>query len=144
MHTAPAPDAATLLRGAGLRVTKPRSAVIGALAAHPHASAEQVFAAIVPSLPGTSTQAVYNVLGDLSAHGVARRIEPAGSPARYELRVGDNHHHVVCSDCGAIDDVDCAVGHAPCLTPETDKGFAITEAEVVYWGTCPDCQAAAR
>jgi len=133
-------DAAALLRDAGLRVTKPRAAVIGALAATPHASADDVFLAIEGELPGTSRQAVYNVLGDLADNGLAQRIEPAGSPARYELRVGDNHHHIVCVSCGAVADIDCAVGHAPCLTPQHTAGFLVHEAEVTYWGTCADCQ----
>lgn len=145
MHThinseADAIDAAALLRDAGLRVTKPRTAVIAALAAAPHASADDVFQAIASALPGTSRQAVYNVLGDLAGSGLAQRIEPAGSPARYELRVGDNHHHIVCTECGAVADVDCSVGHAPCLTPQHTAGFEISEAEVTYWGTCADCQ----
>lgn len=132
-------DASALLRDAGLRVTQPRLAVIAALATQPHASADDVFAAIVPTLPGTSVQAVYHVLNDLTEHSIARRIEPAGSPARYELRVGDNHHHIVCTSCGAVADVDCVVGHAPCLTPESTHGFTLNEAEVVFWGTCGAC-----
>lgn len=133
-------DPAALLKNAGLRVTRPRLAVIGALAAGPHASADDVFQAIARDLHGTSRQAVYNVLGDLADNGLAQRIEPAGSPARYELRVGDNHHHIVCTSCGAVADVDCAVGHAPCLAPNNTAGFVIDEAEVTYWGTCADCQ----
>ena len=133
------PDATALLRDAGLRVTQPRLAVITTLAEHPHASADDVFAAIVPMLPGTSVQAVYHVLSDLTEHSIARRIEPAGSPARYELRVGDNHHHIVCTTCGAIADVDCVVGHAPCLTPDSTHGFTLNEAEVMFWGTCGAC-----
>ena len=133
------PDASALLRDAGLRVTQPRLAVIAALAEHPHASADDVFADIVAMLPGTSVQAVYHVLSDLTEHSIARRIEPAGSPARYELRVGDNHHHIVCTNCGAIADVDCVVGHAPCLTPDSTHGFTLTEAEVMFWGTCSAC-----
>jgi len=133
-------DATALLRDAGLRVTKPRTAVIGALAGNPHASADDVFLAITGELSGTSRQAVYNVLGDLADNGLAQRIEPAGSPARYELRVGDNHHHIVCTSCGAVVDIDCAVGHAPCLTPQHTAGFVVHEAEVTYWGTCADCQ----
>ncbi len=139
MHTMHEVDPSALLRGVGLRVTKPREAVIGVLATRPHSSADEVFASIVNDLPGTSMQAVYNVLGDLTDNGLARRIEPAGSAARYELRVGDNHHHVVCTKCGAIGDVECSVGHAPCLIPSDDNGFTITEAEVVYWGLCPAC-----
>ncbi len=137
------PDASALLRDAGLRVTQPRLAVISALAEHPHASADDVFASIIQSLPGTSVQAVYHVLNDLTEHSIARRIEPAGSPARYELRVGDNHHHIVCTNCGAIADVDCVVGHAPCLSPDTTHGFTLNEAEVMFWGTCGTCAATA-
>ena len=140
VHQAEVVDATTLLRDAGMRVTKPRLAVIGALAVSPHASADEVFAAIEPELPGSSRQAVYNVLGDLANNGLAQRIEPAGSPARYELRVGDNHHHIVCTSCGTVADIDCAVGHAPCLTPQHTAGFTIDEAEVTYWGTCAACQ----
>jgi Fur family ferric uptake transcriptional regulator len=127
-----------------LRVTKSRAAVIGALADFPHASADEVYSAIARELPGTSRQAVYNVLGDLADNGLAQRIEPAGSPARYELRVGDNHHHLVCTTCGVVVDVDCAVGHAPCLTPDHAAGFVVDEAEVTYWGTCADCQQVAQ
>ncbi len=133
------PDASALLRDAGLRVTQPRLAVISALAEHPHASADDVFATIIHDLPGTSVQAVYHVLSDLTERSIARRIEPAGSPARYELRVGDNHHHIVCTHCGAIADVDCVVGHAPCLTPDSTHGFTLNEAEVMFWGTCGAC-----
>lgn len=137
-------DATALLRDAGMRVTKPRLAVIGALVHNPHASADDVFATIEPELPGSSRQAVYNVLGDLADNGLAQRIEPAGSPARYELRVGDNHHHIICTSCGAVADIDCAVGHGPCLTPQHTAGFVVHEAEVTYWGTCADCQKLAR
>lgn len=133
------PDASALLRDAGLRITQPRLAVISALAEHPHASADDVFATIIHDLPGTSVQAVYHVLSDLTERSIARRIEPAGSPARYELRVGDNHHHIVCTNCGAIADVDCVVGHAPCLTPDSTHGFTLNEAEVMFWGTCGAC-----
>lgn len=129
------------LRSAGLRATDQRVAVLQALGSHPHADAAAIFGAVVPALPDTSLQAVYGVLSALTDAGLVRRIEPAGSPARYELRVGDNHHHVVCSRCGAIGDVDCAVGHAPCLTPSGTSGFTITTAEVTYWGLCPDCAA---
>lgn len=144
MPTTPHLDPTAMLRGAGMRVTKPREAVIGALAEHPHASADEVFAAIAPHLPGTSMQAVYHVLGDLAGRGLARRIEPAGSSARYELRVDDNHHHIVCTRCGAIADVDCVVGHAPCLTPSQSHGFALAQAEVTFWGLCEDCLAASE
>ena len=132
-------DPVDLLRGAGLRVTQPRIAVLGALAEHPHADTDTIAAAARAALGTVSTQAVYDVLRALSEAGIARRIEPAGSPARFELRVGDNHHHVVCRHCGMIADVDCAVGARPCLDPSDSHGFAIDEAEVTYWGVCPDC-----
>jgi Fur family transcriptional regulator, stress-responsive regulator len=135
-------DLETTLRDAGLRVTAPRVAVMRALETHPHADADEVFQAIADALPGTSLQAVYVVLGALTEAGLVRRIEPAGSPARYERRIGDNHHHVVCTRCGAVDDVDCVHGEAPCLTPSSTGGFAITTAEVTFWGLCPACQAA--
>ncbi|WP_061963246.1 Fur family transcriptional regulator [Demequina aurantiaca] len=136
-----APDGASVLRAAGLRVTESRLAVLTALAALPHSGADAVYARVRESLPNTSRQAVYNVLGDLARTGIVRRIEPAGQPGLFELRVGDNHHHVICTNCGVVADVDCAVGHAPCLTPSADGGFAIVEAEVTYWGLCGDCQA---
>ena len=129
------------LRAAGLRATDQRMAVLQSLETHPHADAAGIFASVVTVLPDTSLQAVYGVLGALTDAGLVRRIDPAGSPARYELRVGDNHHHIVCSRCGAIGDVDCAVGHAPCLTPAETSGFTLTTAEVTYWGLCPDCAA---
>jgi Fur family ferric uptake transcriptional regulator len=135
----PPADPVDLLRGAGLRVTQPRIAVLGALAEHPHADTDTIAAAARAALGTVSTQAVYDVLRALSEVGIARRIEPAGSPARFELRVGDNHHHVVCRHCGMIADVDCAVGERPCLDPSDSHGFAIDEAEVTYWGLCPDC-----
>lgn len=130
------------IRGVGLRVTEPRLAVMRALEGQPHADADTVFGVVRGDLPGTSLQAVYGVLGALAGAGLLRRIEPAGSPARYELRTGDNHHHVVCSECGALEDVDCVVGHAPCLTPSGDSGFTIHTAEVTFWGLCPSCQTA--
>lgn len=120
-------------------MTQPRVAVLGALAEHPHADTDTIAAAARAALGAVSTQAVYDVLRALSEAGLARRIEPAGSPARFELRVGDNHHHVVCRRCGMIADVDCAVGERPCLDPSDSHGFAIDEAEVTYWGLCPDC-----
>ncbi|MDP9822388.1 Fur family transcriptional regulator [Nocardioides massiliensis] len=132
-----------LLRETGLRVTRPRLAVLRAVHAHPHADTESVIAAVRRDLPAVSHQAVYDSLSALTAAGVVRRIQPAGSVARYEARVGDNHHHVVCRSCGAIADVDCSVGEAPCLTASHDHGFVIEEAEVVYWGTCPTCATAA-
>jgi Fur family transcriptional regulator, stress-responsive regulator len=135
----PTADPTDLLRAVGLRVTQPRVAVLGALASHPHADAETVAGATRAALGTVSTQAVYDVLRALTEAGLARRIEPAGSPARFELRVGDNHHHVVCRRCGAIADVDCAVDERPCLTASDTHGFVIDEAEVTYWGLCPSC-----
>ncbi|RNL62952.1 transcriptional repressor [Nocardioides marmoriginsengisoli] len=136
MHAA---DPVALLRGSGLRVTRPRVAVIHALEQHPHAEVDRLAEVARADLGAVSTQAVYDVLRALTEAGVVRRIEPAGSPARFELRVGDNHHHVVCRSCGAIADVDCAVGARPCLDASDTQGFVIDEAEVTYWGTCPDC-----
>jgi Fur family ferric uptake transcriptional regulator len=128
---------------ADLRVTRPRVAVLEAVHEHPHADTETIFGAVRTDLPDVSRQAVYDVLHALTEVGLVRRIQPAGSVARYESRVGDNHHHVVCRSCGAIADVDCAVGDAPCLTPSDDsgllEGFLLDEAEVIYWGLCPDC-----
>jgi Fur family ferric uptake transcriptional regulator len=132
-------DAQALLRGAGLRVTRPRLAVLTAVHAHPHADTESIIGFVREHSGEVSTQAVYDVLRALTAVGLVRRIEPSGSVARYESRVADNHHHVVCRTCGAIADVDCTVGHAPCLTASDDHGFTIDEAEVIYWGQCPDC-----
>jgi Fe2+ or Zn2+ uptake regulation protein len=127
------------LRAVSLRVTRPRLAVLAALRDHSHVDTETVIALVRAELPMVSHQAVYDVLRALTDAGLVRRIQPAGAIARYESRVGDNHHHVVCRSCGAIEDVDCAVGHAPCLTASGDHGFVIDEAEVVYRGTCPDC-----
>jgi Fur family transcriptional regulator, stress-responsive regulator len=128
-----------MLRGSGLRVTRPRLAVLGAVHDHPHADTDSILGAVRRELPEVSHQAVYDVLRALTNAGLLRRIQPAGSVARYESRVGDNHHHVVCRSCGSIADVDCAVGDVPCLTASDDQGFSIDEAEVTYWGTCPDC-----
>jgi Fur family ferric uptake transcriptional regulator len=128
-----------LLRGADLRVTRPRLAVLAAVHEHPHADTDLLIGVVRRELGDVSHQAVYDVLRALTSAGLLRRIQPAGSVARYESRVGDNHHHVVCRACGAIADVDCAVGHTPCLTAADDHGFVVDEAEVVYWGTCPDC-----
>lgn len=128
------------LRDSGLRVTQGRIAVLDALDGLPHADAESVYRAVLPALPGTSIQNVHNVLGDLTAAGLLRRIEPAGSPARYERRTGDNHHHIVCTSCGAVGDVDCVVGHAPCLHPSDAGGFTVMTAEVTFWGLCPSCR----
>ena len=135
-------DLERILRGADLRVTRPRLAVLAAVREHPHADTDSIIGAVRDELPGVSHQAVYDVLRALSAAGLVRRIQPAGSVARYEARVGDNHHHVVCRVCGTIADVDCAVGHTPCLTASGDHGFAIDEAEVTYWGLCPECASA--
>jgi Fur family transcriptional regulator, stress-responsive regulator len=132
-------DFERMLRGATLRVTRPRLAVLNAVFAHPHADTGSIIDAVRSELPEVSHQAVYDVLGALTAAGLVRRIQPSGSVARYESRVGDNHHHVVCRSCGAIADVDCAVGQAPCLTASADHGFSIDEAEVIYWGVCPEC-----
>jgi Fur family transcriptional regulator, stress-responsive regulator len=138
----PAFDAEPLLRGAALRVTRPRVAVLTAVHQHPHADTDSIIRTVRADLADVSTQAVYDVLRALTTAGLVRRIEPAGSAARYEARVGDNHHHVVCRSCGDIADVDCAVGYTPCLTASHDHGFSIDEAEVVYWGLCPDCSTA--
>ncbi|MET0132370.1 MAG: Fur family transcriptional regulator [Kibdelosporangium sp.] len=133
------PDFERMLRGAALRVTRPRVAVLSAVHELPHADTDSIIGAVRADLGGVSHQAVYDVLRALTAAGLLRRIEPLGSVARYEARVGDNHHHVVCRSCGAIADVDCAVGATPCLTASNDHGFAIDEAEVIYWGLCPGC-----
>ena len=136
-----APELEAQLRSAGLRVTKPRTAVLAALRSQPHVDTETVISAVRGELGTVSHQAIYDVLRALTDAGLVRRIQPAGAIARYEVRVGDNHHHLVCRSCGAIADVDCAVGHAPCLTADVDHGFVVDEAEVVYWGTCPGCAA---
>ena len=128
-----------MLRGASLRVTRPRVAVLSAVHAHPHADTDRIIAAVRDDLHEVSHQAVYDVLRALTGAGLIRRIQPSGSVARYESRVGDNHHHVVCRECGTIADVDCATGTTPCLTASADHGFAIDEAEVIYWGRCPTC-----
>jgi Fur family transcriptional regulator, stress-responsive regulator len=136
-------DYSVQLRMADLRVTRPRVAVLDAVHAHPHADTETILSAVRTGLPDVSRQAVYDVLNALTGVGLVRRIQPLGMVARYESRVGDNHHHVVCRSCGVIADVDCAVGEAPCLTPSDDdnvlEGFVLDEAEVIYWGLCPDC-----
>lgn len=134
------PETAAALRSAGLRVTDLRATTFEMLEQMPHATAEMVFASLVEQHEGTSIQATYNVLTDLHGAGLIRRIEPAGSPARYERRVGDNHHHLVCRVCNELHDIDCTVGAAPCLTPSDTHGFVIDEAEVVFWGVCPNCQ----
>ena len=128
---------------ADLRVTRPRVAVLEVVDANPHADTETIFSGVRVGLPDVSRQAVYDVLNALTTVGLVRRIQPLGMVARYESRVGDNHHHIVCRSCGIIGDVDCAVGDAPCLTPSDDDnaldGFILDEAEVIYWGLCADC-----
>jgi Fur family transcriptional regulator, stress-responsive regulator len=131
---------ATALRAAGRRVTTPRLAVYAAVATHGHLDADGVGRAVRGELGSVSTQTVYDALGVLCELELLRRIEPAHSPALYETRVADNHHHVICRGCGAVADVDCAVGDAPCLEPSSARGFVIDEAEVTYWGLCPACQ----
>nr|WP_040822479.1 Fur family transcriptional regulator [Nocardia jiangxiensis] len=131
-----------MLRGAALRVTAPRIAVLAAAHERPHSDTDSILSRVRETLGTVSHQAVYDVLRALTAAGLLRRIQPMGSVARYETRVGDNHHHVVCRSCGVIADVDCAVGEAPCLTASDTNGFVLDEAEVVYWGLCPDCSAA--
>jgi Fur family ferric uptake transcriptional regulator len=128
-----------MLRAATLRVTRPRVAVLAAVHEHPHADTASIIEAVRSGLGEVSQQAVYDVLEALTAAGLVRRIHPPGSVARYESRVGDNHHHVVCRACGTIADVDCALGSAPCLDASDHHGFAIDEAEVIYWGLCPAC-----
>ncbi|HEX5254182.1 MAG TPA: Fur family transcriptional regulator [Mycobacterium sp.] len=136
-------DYADRLRMADLRVTRPRVAVLEVVDANPHADTDTIFSAVRVGLPDVSRQAVYDVLNALTTVGLVRRIQPLGMVARYESRVGDNHHHVVCRSCGIIADIDCAVGDAPCLTPSDDDnvldGFVLDEAEVIYWGLCADC-----
>lgn len=131
-----------MLRGVSLRVTAPRVAVLSAVHDQPHADTDSIIRAVRANLSAVSHQAVYDSLRTLTAAGLLRCIQPSGLVARYESRVGDNHHHVVCRTCGSIADVDCSVGAAPCLTASDDHGFAIDEAEVIYWGLCPDCAAA--
>jgi Fur family ferric uptake transcriptional regulator len=129
-----------LLRNHGLHVTAQRLAVIEAVAAAPHGTADDVYETVRTALGSISRQAVYDALSVLTEKGVLRRIQPAGSAARYENRVGDNHHHLICRECGATVDVDCAVGKRPCLTAKDAAGYEVDEAEVIYWGRCPDCQ----
>ncbi len=133
------PEFEQTLRESSLRVTRPRLAVLAAVHAHPHADTDSIIGAVRRELPSVSHQAVYDVLRALTGAGLLRRIQPSGLVARYEARVGDNHHHVVCRTCGAIEDVDCAVGYTPCLVASDDRGYAIDEAEVIYWGQCSDC-----
>lgn len=140
--TAPADDGA-LLRQHGLQVTAQRLAVLRAVSDQPHSTADDISTVVRDQIGAISRQAVYDAFATLTDKGVLRRIEPAGSPARYENRVGDNHHHLVCRACARVVDVDCAVGHTPCLTAADDAGYEIDEAEVVYWGRCPECAASA-
>ncbi|WP_039828258.1 Fur family transcriptional regulator [Nocardia testacea] len=133
-----------MLREVSLRVTAPRVAVLSAVHDHPHADTDSIIRAVRSRLSAVSHQAVYDSLRTLTAAGLLRCIQPSGSVARYESRVGDNHHHVVCRTCGSIADVDCAVGAAPCLTASDDHGYSIDEAEVIYWGLCPDCAVSPR
>jgi Fur family ferric uptake transcriptional regulator len=136
------PTSAEVLRGAGLRVTAARVALLETLRDGDHLGVELITSGVRERVGHVSLQAVYEALHALTAAGLVRRIEPAGSPALFERRVGDNHHHLVCRSCGAVTDVDCAVGEAPCLTASDDHGFSIDEAEVIYWGLCPDCSTA--
>jgi Fur family transcriptional regulator, stress-responsive regulator len=134
---------AAVLRNAGLRVTSPHVAVLSEIRAGQHLTADQVASGVRGRIGPISTQAVYDVLGALTRAELLRRIEPAGSPTRYETRVGDNHHHVVCRSCGSIADVDCVVGEPPCLLPSEAGGFVVDEAEITFWGMCPSCQSIA-
>jgi Fe2+ or Zn2+ uptake regulation protein len=135
-------DRADLLRGRGLHVTAQRLAVLRAVSARPHSTADDIYHVVRTEIGTVSRQAVYDALAALTSRGLLRRIQPAGSPARYEERVGDNHHHLICRTCGRTVDVDCAVGDTPCLTAADDCGFEIDEAEVIFWGRCPECVAA--
>ena len=137
-------DPAQALRERGLQVTAQRIAVMRAVSRTPHATADEVAEGVRAEIGAISKQAVYDALGVLTEKGLVRRIQPAGSVARYEDRVGDNHHHAICRGCGRTVDVDCAVGEAPCLEPVHAGGFRIEEAEVIYWGTCPTCQKKSR
>jgi len=142
MTASQTPATADELRGAGLRVTAARVALLETVREGDHLGVEAIAAGVRDRIGHVSLQAVYEALHALTAAGLVRRIEPVGSPARFEGRVGDNHHHVVCRSCGVVADVDCAVGEAPCLTASDDHGFSIGEAEVIYWGLCPGCSTA--
>jgi len=142
MTSSQTPTAAEELRGAGLRVTAARVALLKAVRDGDHLGVEAIASGVRDRVGHVSLQAVYEALHALTAAGLLRRITPAGSPARFEGRVGDNHHHVVCRSCGVVADVDCAVGEAPCLTASGDHGFSVDEAEVTYWGLCPGCSTA--
>lgn len=137
-------DPAGLLRGRGIQVTAQRLAVLRAVSGRPHITADAVAAVVRAEIGAISLQSVYDALGVLVAEGLIRRIQPAGSPARFENRVGDNHHHLICRTCGQVVDIECAVGSAPCLTAADDMGYEIDEAEVAYWGRCPKCAAKSR
>ena len=143
MTASQTPTSAEELRGAGLRVTAARVALLEIVRDGDHLGIEAIAAGVRDRIGHISLQAVYDALYALTAAGLIRRIEPAGRPPRFEGRIGDNHHHIVCRSCGVVADVDCAVGEAPCLTASDDRGFSIDEAEVIYWGLCPDCSAAA-
>lgn len=139
---ADAEPAESVIRAAGLRVTSARVAVLDALREHPHASADAIFTDVDRRAPGTTLQSVYNALSDFEAARLVRRIQPAGQPMRFEVRIDDNHHHLVCTSCGRVEDVDCIVGEAPCLHPSQTHGFALTQAEITFWGLCAACAAA--
>src|SRR5580704_13403277 len=139
MPSGTAADSAALLRRHDVQVTAQRLAVLRAVSDRPHSTADEIDKVVRAAIGSISPQSVYNAVGTLSEKGLIRRIQPAGSPARFEDRVGDNHHHLICRDCGRVTDVECAVGHAPCLTAADDAGYVIDEAEVVYWGRCPEC-----
>ena len=132
-------NAVDLLRQRGIQVTAQRLAVLRAVAGHPHITADAVAGIVRNEIGAISLQSVYDALGMLVSERLIRRIQPSGSPARFEDRVGDNHHHLICRTCGRVVDIDCAVGAAPCLTPLDDRGYQVDEAEVAYWGRCPDC-----
>jgi Fur family ferric uptake transcriptional regulator len=142
MSRGPSVDHDALLRQHGLQVTAQRLAVLRAASHQPHCTADDIYTVVRAEIGAISRQAVYDALAALTDKGLLRRIQPAGSPARYENRVGDNHHHLICRTCNRIVDVDCAVGDTPCLTAADDSGYAVDEAEVVYWGRCPECAAA--
>jgi Fur family transcriptional regulator, stress-responsive regulator len=145
LYTGPVPsDPATLLRARGIQITAQRLAVLRAVAAQPHATADAVAEGVRAAIGSISLQSVYDALAVLVGEGLIRRIEPAGSPARFECRVGDNHHHLICRHCRRMVDVDCAIGLTPCLTPADASGYEVDEAEVIYWGRCPDCVANAN
>src|SRR5690349_12683758 len=142
MNASALPVTDDAIRAAGLRVTEPRKAVFDALRDRPHAKADDVLSRVLTTVPGTSLQSVYNALSDFADAGLVRRIEPAGHPGMFELRTGDNHHHLICSECGRVEDVDCVVGAAPCLTPSNDHGYLVRVAEVTFWGVCARCASA--